>query len=214
MAVLLEMGDTAVKAALDNDYYHRPIDRFPGIDNDEFQRRYKERNKSILKSAITTSVGHMVEEYVRKTHQNTVNSPFHYDPKVIVNVYPYELTESEEVVIVKSIKAMTKGLADVQLVRMSPSQITPSYLKQEVSMVVMYEYDKWLEAQTVLKNFEKHTCPQVTLIAPAISFKTPDKSTKFTTDPFVEMERLVRPFIGLVLMDIELFSLVVKLEKR
>jgi hypothetical protein len=213
LAILHEMGPQALKSAMDNDYYTRAIDMFPGVDYEEFKRRYKERNKQTLRNAVVTNISKLVEEFSMKTHQNVLNSPFHMVPKIIVNTWPYVLTPDEEFVIMGVVRAWGRMITDVQVVHMPYSAITPQYLSAHVSTLVLYEYDQWLEAQTVSDAFRKHTCPDVTLFAPMIAFKKPDRTLGPDENPFIEMERLAAPYIGLKFLPVDSFSIAVKLEK-
>lgn len=213
-AVLSEMGAFTLKSALDHDYHTRVIDMFPGVDYEDFKQRYRQRSKRTLMSAVVTNVSKLIEEFSMKTHQNVLNSPFHMVPKIIVNTWPYVLTSEEEKLFIGVVRAWGRMITDVQLVHMPYSAITPAYLKAHVSTFVLYEYDQWLEAQTVSEVFKKQSCPEVTLFAPMIAFKKPDRALGPNENPFVEMERLASPYIGLRFLPVDSFSIAVKLEKK
>ena len=213
IGVIASMGGDELKTIIATDYHNRAMDIFPGIDNDKFQEMYANRDKTILKNSMITPMGDMLKDFVHKTINLIHTSPFHMKPKIIINLYPYQLNEDEIVNIIVSVRAKTLGLADVTAVNLSYEQLTPSYVKNNVSILVLYEYYKWLEAQSLNEAFKKVTCPEVALLGPAIFFKIPDKQLKQDDNPFKAMEELAAPFISLGLIPIKNFSLVTQFTK-
>lgn len=214
MATLNRMGQEAVESALKAGYHSRPFDFFPGVDEAEFKRLYDARDKVTLAQALVTPICQLVREFVAKTLDNVHNSPFHYRPKIILNIHPYKLTEGEIQVFIKTFRALTLGAADIEAVDMSYEQISPLYVKTNLSVMVLYQYDQWLEVHSQSEAFKKVTAPDVSLLAPAIYFKKPEKKPKPDDDPFAAMQQLAAPFIGLALMPIENFSMVLKPVKK
>ena len=214
MGVIAKMGEDTLKAVLDSGYHDRYIDQFPGIDNARFKELYENRDKSILKQAMVTPIAALIKNFTKVTLENINNSPFHYKPKVILNVHPYKLTESEIGVLITVLKSITLELADISVVDMAPSQITPLYVKTNLSAMVLYRYDLWLEEHCANELFTKVSCPDVTVFGPRIYFKKPDKAPNAHEDPFEAMQLLASPFVGLILLPVEQYSMVVKLQKK
>lgn len=214
MATLNRMGEQAVANALKAGYHDRPFDFFPGVDEAEFKRLYDARDKVTLAQALVTPICQLVREFVAKTLDNVHNSPFHYHPKIVLNIHPYKLTEGEINVMIKTLRGLTLGAADIEVIDKSYAELTPLYVKNYLSTMVLYQYDQWLEAHSASGAFKQVTAPDVTLLAPAIYFKKPDKKPKADEDPFAAMMQLASPFIGLVLMPIEKFSMVLKPVKK
>lgn len=211
ISVLAKMGDDTLAAAIKENYHNRLIDFFKDIDNDLFRQLYDHRDKAILKDTIVTPMIVMLKEYCEKTLEQLISSPFHYKPKIMLNIFPYELLDEEIEVLIIAIANMTNKLADIQVVNMSYEDMTPMFFKEHISLVIMYEYYKWLEIHSEKGNFSKRACPEVTMFAPAIYFKSPDKKQiKPDTNPFKAMETLAAPFIGLKLLPIESFSMILK----
>lgn len=212
LGVLASMGDDALKAALNSNYYNRVSDYFPGIDYDTFKENYSKRDKRTLFNSIVTPIGRFAKEFALATLDNVNNSPFHYQPEIIVNMYPYVLTPDEQTLIVKGVKELTSGLCNIECVFLSPEKLTPLYLKLNLSILVMYEYDKWLEVHAQSNEWKKHTAPDVTLIAPMISMIKTERSSSSLEEAFVEMQKTVAPFVNLKLFPIEKFCLSLKPE--
>ncbi|MCK9517316.1 MAG: hypothetical protein M0Q87_14935 [Ottowia sp.] len=214
MGTLTSMGDSSIKAALDYGYYDRGMDLWPGVNETEFKKLYASRDKIILMNSFMTLMGGILKDFVKKTIEQVINTPFHYKPKVVVNIHPYVLTEDEVTNIILAVKQVTLGLADIEVVDLSYEQITPIYVRENLSLVIMYEYYKWLEIHSANGNFKKVSCPEVGMFGPGIYFKKPDYKPKDNENPFEALEQLAAPFIALKLLPIEFFSIAVKLKKK
>jgi hypothetical protein len=210
ISVLASMGDDVLKAALLSGYHDRDIDRFLTIDNELFSKLYADRDKTILKDSIVTPMSVLLKEFAEETLDMVSNSPHHYKPKVILNIYPYDLNEEDVNELISTIVQLTYKLCDVEAVNMPYEMITPMYVKSTLSVMVLYEYYKWLEVHSLNSLLKKTTCPEVTLLGPRIYFKPKDHHVNTTIDPFEAMELLAAPLIGLKLIPIENYSLVIK----
>lgn len=207
IAILANMEGKVLENAILDDYHNRKIDAFRGASFNEFRTLYDNRDKSILKETMVTGMAGLIKEFVEKTLKNITTSPFHNKPKIILNVHPYVLTEEEINVLVKSLVIITDGLSDVQVVNMSYDDITPMYVKANLSILVLYECYRWLETHSVNELFKKVTCPDVALFGPRIFFKEFNPNTKHEVDPLDAMEKIAAPLIGLILLPIDRFSI-------
>jgi len=209
LAALAVMGEETMKKvfSLKHQYFERLIDLFPGIDNQRFLEIYSNRDKRLLQKTGVTRLKGLLQEFAEKTSQQVLSTPFHYQPRIILNIHPYVLTENEIKVLIQTVRSITKNLADIEVVDMHYKQITPSYVKKELSVIVMYEYYKWLDYFSANEYFKKVSCPEVAMIGPAIYFTKPKQ---IDIDPFKDMQELAKPFIGLKLLPIENFSILAK----
>lgn len=214
MATLFQMGEEFATKAFDFGYHDRLTDLIPGIDYTEFKKQYDQRDKTVLKNAMVTPVISMIKEFSEQTRQNTINSPFHYTPKIVLNVHPYVLNEEEMKLLGNRIHKASMGLADVDVICKPLEEITPLYVKLNFSLMVVYRYDEWLEIHCLNKLFEKTIAPEVTMIGPSVYFKKPEVIPKEGENPFKDMEEQASVLIGLQLRPVSLFSLVVKPVKK
>lgn len=214
MSTLFKMGEDVVTKAIDLGWHERLSDFLPGIDFQVYQDLYKNRDKSTLKEAVMTPVAEMIREFALRTMENVLNSPFHYHPKIIVNVWPYQLDDDEKNVIASTVRHLTVDLAVVDIINFPPEKITPTYVKYMLSIMVKYEYMEWLEMHSASKEFEKVTCPDVSLLGPRLYLKKPTRVLQDNEDPFKETMEEAAPLIGLVLLPIENFSMVLKPVKK
>jgi len=212
LAALARMGDDALINAFKSGYYERLSDNFEGVDYDTFKSIYDNRDKSLLKDAVITKISGFLKEFILGTFSNTNNGPFHMTPSILVNCYPYQLEDSEVAMIVLGVKQLTAGLCDIECVSISPEQLTPMYVKINLSTLIIYEYDKWLEIHALTGEWRNHTAPEVTVLAPRISMIKGIKNSAIKDEAFAMVEKQCAPFINLKLLGSEHFSLALKPE--
>lgn len=214
-ALLSTYGEEALVVNLTDEYFSRLLDKFNGIDYNEFKEKYKERNKKLLLGSATTPIVFMISDFVSSTIKNSINGPELMEPSIVINTYPYKLTDEELILIRDTFINITKGYAQISFVFMTAEDITPKYLRDNISIAIMYDYTIWLEHHSSTNMLKLIPIPTITLIAPAIFFKEPDKiliakHSKEGLDPFKAMQELAAPFIDLKLLPIYLFSIAVK----
>lgn len=206
IGALLKLGFDTVEKVLQENYIERLSDNFKNIDLKLFRQYYKERDKTILKNSVVTPMSIIINDFVKKTSKQNLTSPTVFKPKVILNIYPYELKKEEIQNLLYVLVNITDKLADIEIVNMAYEEISPSYLSLETSILILYEYHIWLETQTKIGNFKTKACPEISLLGPAIYFT----EEKIITDknPFIAIEELTAPFIKLKLLPIKYFSFV------
>jgi hypothetical protein len=100
----------------------------------------------------------------------------------------------------------TNEEADIEVVYIDYDSLTPEYVRNNISLMVMYHGIDWLDAQADAGRFSKRACPDVGLVCPAIA-KGPQPDTD--KNPFEIMETITRPLIGLKFLPVESFSMIV-----
>jgi hypothetical protein len=207
------MGEDVLLHAFDKKYHDRISDHIPGIDYDVFKSKYDQRNKLTLKNAMVTPMIVMLKEFCQRTIENSLSSPFAYTPKVILNVYPYQLEPDEIKLLADLISIRTAGLPDVEVINSKPEEVTPLYAKNHLSVMAMYRYDEWLDLHCASGAFERHIAPEVTLFGPRLYFKKPEGGAP-EVDPFQDMEQLASPLVNLHLLPVSRFSMVIRANKK
>lgn len=208
LSTLLHYNESILDEVLKlNTYHHRLADKYPRLSIDAFYEQYGKRDKRVLQNTMITPVVDIVKSFVFRTLKHSLNSPFQFKPKVIVNVYPYVLTEDEVATIISSLVTITEHAADVEAVNASYDSIDPYYVKKNISIMVLYEYHKWLDIHSVNNTFNKVTCPEVGLIGPELYFKEFDVKQDHSK-VFRSMEQLAQPIIALQLIPVSEFSMV------
>lgn len=202
--------ELAAKALLGN-YHKREIDDFEGIDRQQFLDLYRKRDMETLAAARPTGFLFGLNDMLRQLSEQALTQPFHDGGHVVVNTHPYELTEEEISELGKSIAIWVGDHAKVELIHLSDEELTPAYCKARFSLMVMYEYENWMNVHS--EAFKRCRLPTVMLMAPAIYFnKVPTKEElerelKESMHPLRALEWLASPIIELKLMDVTLFSI-------
>lgn len=216
--LMTHFGEDYVYKALSQGYHEREFDVFPDVSYESFQSVYQSRDRRVLKNSIRTIIYSVIHDFVKGTFENSIHSPFVFIPKIIVNLYPYQLVESEQRLIRDMVVSLTNQVADVEVVTMPYEEITPVWVKKnEISMMVMYDYHLWLESQSKNRQFKKHACPDVGLFTPGIYKKAAltdeDKQIheSFNMPPFQYLSMELQPFIRLMFLPALLFSLPAKI---
>lgn len=217
--LMTHFGKEQVYDTLSSEYHEREFDIFPNVDYNTFQELYQRRDRSVLKNSIRTIIFSVINDFIQGTFNNAINSPFVFVPKIIVNVYPYKLVEEEKNLIRNMVISLTKQLSDVEVVDMDYSSITPIWVKKnEISLMIMYDYHLWLEAQASNGQFKKHACPDVGLMTPSLYKKEKhtdeDKQIheSLNMPPFQYLSMELQPFIRLMFLPTLLFSLPAKIK--
>lgn len=198
--------DPAYFTSTSKTYHQRACDAYVGLETEEFFSHYARRNKTVLKNSLMTPMVHLIRDFIKLTLMKILDSPHVLSPKLTVNTYPYVLTPDEQTLLLKSLIAMTDDQAGIELIHRSLEEITPVYLKSEIALMTLYRYTDWLDYHAEKGHFDKHTCPEVTLLGPKIYFKTPEPPTGGQMCPFDAMQLLAGPLIGLRLVPVEYFS--------
>lgn len=207
-ACIASFGEQALTNCITPEYFTRLRDDFK---ISGYAERYKNRNKEFLKNSIMTPVITMITEFVESTLRNNLNSPHVFRPAVTINTYPYVLTDKESETLVKILVHKTKEEADIQIVHMDYDELTPAFVRNHVSVMVMYHAIDWLEAQADAGRFATRACPDVGMLCPALA-RGPD--TNMEKDPFEVMETVAATIIGLKFIPIESFCMVINPFKK
>jgi hypothetical protein len=186
---------------------------FPGIISDaDFRQGYAERDVSTLKHAVPTRWLFDLGGLMSSLYEQSLVRPYFSEYVLTVNLFPYLLSEAEQVAIRRCVQYWTGPQTKVRLASLSPEDMTPQYVKNNFVCLVDYDPYTWLNVQA--KAFEVMRCPDVTFIAPAIYHQAPPSEEKLSTldpkvgTPFQSMLFLTKPFVELALVKPRLFRMV------
>ena len=221
LATLFEMDPENVKKVFDTEAYFRRVqDKFPGIDKETFRQRYDQRDIRWLNNAPQTPIVGLVQEFVMNTIKQEAMTPFGASPKIYLNTAPYELSEKAENKLIKTFAVLTSERCDIELVHYKVEDLHPGLVKEKFAVMVMYDYYKWLEHFSKTKDFEKVSCPEVSLIGPQIYFERLPTAQELKQlelnklNAFQLTERLAGPFVNLCLIPASDFSVKFRLKKN
>lgn len=194
-------------------YFNRLEDRFETLSPEEFYGFYHRRNKLVLASSPMTRMVEFIQEFILGTIKNNYNSPFHFIPKILINTAPYKLNKNEQEQLHKSIVHYSDNKAIIEFINTPIAELTPKFINDNISLVLMYEYKDWLEIHSESKALEKCPCTEVGLLVPSIYFnhmpgpQDQKKLQKHKMTPFEALEFLAKPFISLKVVKTSVFSM-------
>jgi hypothetical protein len=212
LATLFLIDAEAAESVLRKGYLDRWTDDFP-VKTELYEKVYRARDRKTLKNSIMTPMVRLCREFVHETLKQGTQGPYQYTPKIVINMYPYQLTDSEQETIVRVVATAVKQVCDIQIVSYDYDQLNPAWVKKECSVLVMYRYPEWLEYHSLNGQWKKTTCPEVTLMGPALYFNGPPsdaavaESQALKMSPFEAMEQITGPLIQLTLLPVRYFSI-------
>lgn len=212
IGTLARMGDDVALQVLENGYHQRQDDRFPGVDLPTYQAMYAARNVETLAASTSTAMLPLLRHLVQQLTTQAAVRPYHDGCRVLVNTYPYKLSDVVNEAMQQTIQVWLQGLAQVELMYLPLRKLTPAHCKQHFAMMVMYDYGEWLHLHG--DAFRHTRLAEVTLFGPALYFiKTPSAAElenleRTGTHPMRELEMMSGTFIGLELIDVKYFSII------
>lgn len=209
-----------ILAALDEGYIKREQDSFSFLKKDRFKELYDLRDVETLRAAPVTNCFQLLHELVINIIKTSIDSPDCTGAKVYVNIYPYKLTNEEIGDLLELIVTYTDKKAQVEIIDLSPDKITVDFCDNNLVALVMYDYNTWLEANTLNGGFKRKSLNDLILMAPKLYLhKVPtDKEIKACgikgLTPFKAVKMLASSLIRLEFMEVEAFSVDLTLYKQ
>lgn len=212
LSLLYRLDKSKLKDVLVN-YDKRTDNLFTGYDHKLFLEQWENRDASILKNAIISKAIAFISDFVSVTVTGNAVRTKPLIPKLYLNTYPYKLNEATKDLIFKALLKHTGQQLDIVIMESPLEAITPTWLNQHVSIMMMYEYYLWLEAHAKNGLLEKTPIPDVTLHGPAINFKAHIPLTKEqkealaqSTSPYSVLEESSKLLVNLKLLPILFFN--------
>lgn len=177
----------AVRASQDPRYFDRVIDDFSSIceiDKTMFREQYAARNNDTVKASVITEIPFILHDLVLKLEQDTIDTPFISRVVVEVNVFPYEFDESDSMTIELAVMARCGVETEVKCVRYTPQQLTPSFIREQYSGLILYNFRDWMQHHLV--EFGQVKMPRVSVLAPALYYDVVPSKSEFQKEGIVE----------------------------
>ena len=206
LATLSRMDQQAAVACLkDPRYFGRQIDDFTevcGVGRAAFLDAYRQRDVQTLEASTMTEIPLILAELTMKLEADIVDTPFASEIVVEVNCHPYVLDAEEKEAVALGVAGRCGQKTRVVCVDLPPSELTPSFIKDRYSGIILYNFRDWMEVQ--MENFKTHRMPRVSVLAPALhhdKVAAPDEFSRTGVSPEISIFQLTE--IGMV----EMFAL-------
>ena len=155
------------KYYVSGEYHTRVKDAFGKITNDVFIARYRIRDKLLLVNSEPTRIMHLIKSYIIEQTGIIRNRGGLNGVRVILNTYPYDLTDSEQKIF-STILSNEVLNVPVKFVHMKPSEVTPMWVYDNISGMFMYSGLEWIELHSSTRALMKRPLLDVNLFIPTI----------------------------------------------
>lgn len=207
LGTLFKIAPTQVESILANGYFDRLYDEFPGIDNAVFKEAYLKRDRETLRNSPLCSVYKMLNYLVNKTLLARVSTPFKTKPEIVLNLYPYQLTDDEANLIVQGVVAVTDKNSDIRVIYEDPLKLRAAEARATYVAMLMYDYPQWLEENAKQGWFEQAACPELFLFGPKLLASNEALKSVNTLNPFGAIEAYASPLVRLTLLEVDQFCI-------
>lgn len=183
-SVLIElMGEESALEYVSNDEYNfREHDKFP-VDQKLYLEKMSSKSPVIFKNATITYIEVLIKNKLTNLEKLNGFNGENSQPELVVNTYPYQLTQDQVRNIQNAIFVKLNVLCVVSIVYDQPSVWSPSYIRNNnVSSFFMYDFSGWMKHHsTKLINGDLKNC---NVYAPSIG------SAELTPEELKELKKL------------------------
>ena len=183
-SVLIElMGEEPALEYVSNDEYNfREHDKFP-VDQKLYLEKMSSKSPVIFKNATITYIEVLIKNKLVNLEKLNGFNGENSQPELVVNTYPYQLTQDQVRNIQNAIFVKLDVLCVVTIVYDQPSVWSPSYIRNNnVSSFFMYDFSGWMKHHsTKLVNGDLKNC---NVYAPSIG------SAELTPEELKELKKL------------------------
>lgn len=111
-----------------------------------FMELYKYRSKNVLKESKPTILSYLMLNVLDDVFKSIEVEDKNEKPAIIVNVYPYKLTEEEQALFQLYLYNFIPSVIPIEMVYKPIEELTPDYFKSKsVIDIYMYNGYRWLE---------------------------------------------------------------------
>lgn len=215
LATLARIDPALAARAAETQYLTRLSDDFDALFgepvNERFKELYAKRDRETLMISRVTSAVFIINELLNGWELMSIHSPHVEEASVEINTYPYELSSEETDAIVTAVTAYAPPSTPVKVVRYSPEELTPGLIKNRWTVIMLYDFNGWLEIhQEAIKTTK---IPQVLMVTPALFHKPIPTEEELEREglaginPFAALEVVLAEHVGLKLIDVKYFSI-------
>jgi len=184
------------------------------VSNEAFAERYRARDHAVLEASRPTDLIAHLQPMLRKLEQNGFNEPVTQDLTLQINYYPYVLSAREQHFIAEVMSShYSAPYTTIEMVSIPPEALTPKRLRDEYSLVVVYDFNQWLGLH--IEALAKQPTPATYMVAPALDATLATKpqvfygvDTPVQSNPFAALELFMAEFIALAIHPVAEFSLI------
>lgn len=186
------------------------------LTDDQFRAAYAKRDVTTLMAARPTRIFTRLGEWIGKLEaEQDQGSPRVSAIEVEINVYPYELTDEERLLIAGAVYSQLSTSVRVVCVSIPLAKLTTEYIADaQYTALFLYNYQSWFDQTIGRTTVQPRRIETVTVVAPQIgpseasireSMARLDEKLP-TKDPFIALEKMMSLIIALNFVSPEEFS--------
>lgn len=157
-----------------------------GMSYDEWKQRWLNRTVEVPQGSIMTHVPEIINDIIKDYRNSTVESLGTMRVVLIVNTYPYHFNEEDIRDLEELFYDIFPTVNEIQFKYFALKDINYNYLKNNVDVFFIYDYNDWIEAN--LKEVKVKYMPGVEIFAPRLFHRIPDNQEveSLNKDPFLK----------------------------
>jgi uncharacterized protein YuzB (UPF0349 family) len=167
---MYETHEALAEYLLSEEYCMRAVDQFPDVSNEELKEQLVDPSLDILEASMATHMFNVIKSKIA----NLVKRNQHYnetsEPEIVVNAYPFLLTEKEVNHIRDLIFIKLDKKAFITVICVPDKDLTPYFFKSiEAVSAFIYDFKSWVENH--LESLNKQRLPECLFYFPAVGNK-------------------------------------------
>ena len=212
--------EVALKLLRNKDYPTRLHDGFeklidhPDWDKASYDLNYEKRSIATLSYSRPTTMMFNLVSMFNELYKELANDPEHLKFVLTVNLYPYILSPLEREDILSCLRETMPEWVEINSVRISPSRLTPGYIKPKFTHWVTYHFNQWTEIHfnkdLSIDDLDNLKNPHLKILAPAILKSSEDEESliQYLQECKDKHEILKNPFFLSMFLFSDTFNLV------
>lgn len=204
IAFAISSQDT-IRSIEDNSYYNRVYNSIGNIPPIVLEAFYNRRNKQILKYCKPTAIFNLLLDQFIDNRDDIRNNEVKEEIKIVVNTYPYLLSDSESVTLLGQLSRMF-GTPNIELVNLSKDELTPDWIHQnQIQTAFLYSGLEWLDYQIAKTDIDKNPINNLLLVIPALA-RSKQEDVVLDKSFFLLLKEKMKIFADLIIIDVKYFS--------
>ena len=204
----------AMGSLVSGKYFNRITDTFGYISNDVWREIYRRRNENVLLKPIPTKIQWLVKNYVKEADFNRFVEGTGEAVKIYLNIYPYVLSEEKKEKLRMGLMNSMPVNVEVVFVNWSIMDITPEWVDENVSTMVMYDGLTWLGYWKDDGDIFRRSVPDTLLLTPRLMSGISPMDRNSEINFFNNIKESLSMFIDINFLDVDMFCLVQSGEKK
>jgi len=198
------IADTLVGSNLYRQRHHDNFDLLTNglIDRAVYKDLYAKRDEETLYHSRMTDFVYHLRQDVLHGLENKDRGVLIEDLEVDINLYPYDLADESAETIRRAVAHYLPAPVNVNVVRLSPEALNPTYVDNSYEMLAYYNHEDWLIPHQ--EALIKHPLPTTVMITPMISTSgVVPAPTQEIRDPFLCRSAILVKFLALQYVEAE-----------